>query len=131
MVLKNFAFPCLLILAIGWWSHIESTQAQSPEETANEISNTVMSPYCPGRLLRDCPSSQATELKDKIKESLIAGLSEQQVRDNLYSEYGDIILSVPKPTILGRVVWVAPIVFLLLGGLLIFRWIRSNLNAAP
>ena len=93
----------------------------SPEETAQEIYSDTMSPFCPGLLLRDCPSDKASQLKLTIKERLISGSAESEVREWLSSQYGSMLLATPGTTGFGLVGWAAPVLFLLIGAILIWK----------
>ncbi|MCB0333496.1 MAG: hypothetical protein KDD55_08345, partial [Bdellovibrionales bacterium] len=43
------------------------------EHRAFEVEGYLLSPFCPGRLLRDCPSSGAHDLKIEIREAVATG----------------------------------------------------------
>jgi cytochrome c-type biogenesis protein CcmH len=102
--------------------------AASPDEArveaeAQKIFELTMSPFCPGRALKDCPSGGATELKTSIKERLKAGETSEQVIRSLESRYGDNILAAPRVQGFGSLAWLAPPIFLLLGGIIIATWL--------
>ncbi len=104
--------------------------AQTPNQDvnaqANQIFSSVMSPYCPGRLLINCPSSGATELKLKITEMVRSGASSEGILEHLVETYGPSVRAAPQNSGFGRLAWLVPFVFLGLGGLVIFFWLRSN-----
>ena len=83
---------------------------------AQTIFTSVMSPYCPGRLLADCPSSAAFELRADILRRLESGESVADVERDLYRKFGDSIRAVPPPRGWGRVLSVAPAIALALSG---------------
>lgn len=85
------------------------------EREAQTIFGEVMSPFCPGRLLSDCPSSQAAELRNDIRGKLASGVKEEQILDELYSVYHDEIRAAPPRYGFGMVAWLAPFGFLLIG----------------
>ena len=62
---------------------------------AQKIFTSVMSPYCPGRLLADCPSSAAFELRAEILGRLESGESDADVERDPYGKFGDSIRAVP------------------------------------
>lgn len=93
----------------------------SPEETAQEIYSDTMSPFCPGLLLRDCPSDKASQLKLNIKDKLISGSPESEVREWLSSQYGSTLLATPETSGFGLVGWVAPLLFLVIGAVVVWR----------
>lgn len=100
--------------------------AASPEDIANDIAGEVMSPYCEGVTLHDCPSGAAIALRERIKSKLEGGMSKAEVLDWLESEYGPTILAAPPAEGGGLFAYLLPIVALLAGAvvatLLIRRW---------
>ena len=50
------------------------------ETEASRIFNSMMSPYCPGLLIANCPSPGAADLKARVKTQLAAGVSPESVR---------------------------------------------------
>lgn len=105
--------------------------AATPEnlKTAAEteaIAATVMSPYCPGRLLRDCPSGQAAQLKTDIHNRLEAGESSTQIIDDLIAKFGEELRAAPKAEGFGLLAWVTPFFFLIAGMIIAFVWLRGR-----
>ena len=86
-----------------------------PDTQARALFRELMSPYCEGLLLADCPSSQAAALRDTIRAQLRRGQTPEAVVDNMVSTHGRSILSVPPAEGIGAVVWFAPIVALIAG----------------
>ena len=96
------------------------------ESQTHEISGMVMSPYCPGRSLNDCPSSSATDLRGQISTMLEAGKSKEQVLDELYNRFGNEIRAMPKKEGFGLVAWVSPFIFVFLGLTVLFIWLKKH-----
>ena len=88
-----------------------------------EVQGNILSPYCPGRLLKDCPSSAARDLKLNIKKQILAGRTSDEILEALLEEYGDEVRAAPKAQGIGLLAWVVPGLFLLLGLGLILIWI--------
>ena len=99
---------------------------ESAELTSEEIFSTVMSPYCSGRLLRDCPSSAAAELKDRIRERVESGESKEDITQSLVSMFGDEIRAAPPFNGFGVLAWIIPFVMLLGGGALLYVWLKCR-----
>ena len=99
--------------------------------TAHSIFSEVLSPFCPGRALLDCPSGSASELKNKIREELRAGKNKDQIMNELYTLYGDEISSVPRLRGFGLLAWLGPLVFFILGILIVIVWLRASLAQDP
>jgi cytochrome c-type biogenesis protein CcmH len=129
----------LIVLALFLVAGVAQSQepaldAQVIDTRANEMYDQIMSPFCPGRTLANCPSPQAATMRDQVKQQLAAGMSEDEIVDSLYGIYGEIILGAPRAEGIGLLAWVMPAAFLLLGVALLVRWLRSTegrASAAP
>jgi cytochrome c-type biogenesis protein CcmH/NrfF len=116
-----------LVLVVGVAQSQEpALDAQVVDTRANEMYDEIMSPFCPGRTLANCPSPQAATMRERVKQQLAAGMSEDEIVDSLYGIYGEIILGAPRAEGIGLLAWVMPAVFLLLGVALLVRWLRST-----
>ncbi len=62
-----------------------------PVGWAYELSGELMSPFCPGRTLAECPSPQADELRLWIITQEAAGATRAEVERTLYQRFGDSI----------------------------------------
>lgn len=104
------------------------------ERAAQRIFSTTMSPYCPGRLLSDCPSNSASELKENLRSRIAGGESAEQIELYLESVYGQGIHALPPTRGFGLVAWMTPLLFLVVGLILFKIWIKRNnqkLQATP
>ncbi|MCI5066277.1 cytochrome c-type biogenesis protein CcmH [bacterium] len=99
--------------------------------TFHEVQGNIMSPYCPGRLLKDCPSSAARELKLSIKERILQGEDAETIIQSLLEDFGNEMRASPKGEGVGLLAWLAPAAFLLLGfgGLLL--WVKGQSESPP
>jgi cytochrome c-type biogenesis protein CcmH/NrfF len=109
--------------------------AQSlPDTTRDEarLFRAVMSPFCPGLTLADCPSPAAFELRKSLSARLARGESRDAVVGELVTQYGPQILADPSDTPIGRVVWGVPIAASLLAalGVVLRRWGHTRLTEA-
>jgi cytochrome c-type biogenesis protein CcmH len=101
-------------------------EAAAIETNASHIFNTVMSPFCPGRLIANCPSPSAAELREKIRGQLAQGATIEEITSDLYATYGDEIRSVPEAKGFGLLAWTAPGAFFVIVGVFLVLWIRST-----
>jgi len=98
--------------------------AQSPEDLANDISHKVMSPFCPGVTLHDCPSQSALDMRDRIEGYAREGMSEAAIMERLENEYGAAIRAEPSSEGAGIVAWILPALAALAGGALALMLVR-------
>ena len=121
-----------IIIIFAFTNFVASQENQNQDNSqalniANEINSEIMSPFCPGLLLRDCPSEKATELKNQILTKLEKErLEKKEVISWLEQQFGSKIYSAPQMKGFGIVGWLMPVVFLLLGGFWIFKWTRKD-----
>lgn len=122
--------PLFLVLALGLTLAIAPPANAAPEDVANRISERVMSPFCPGVTLHDCPSPQADALRERIRDWAAAGLSEDRIMDRLVVEYGEEVRAVPPGDGGGITAWVVPALVALAGattaGFLARRWTKAR-----
>ncbi|MDQ3662441.1 MAG: cytochrome c-type biogenesis protein CcmH [Actinomycetota bacterium] len=122
------AATCLLLLA-------SPAAAAAPEDVANDISNEIMSPYCDGVTLHDCPSREALELRDRIEAWVSEGQSRAQIMAHLEQEFGAGIRAVPPAEGTGFVAWLPPVVALSAGAAgawaIVRKWSRRTRPASP
>ncbi|MEA2432867.1 MAG: cytochrome c-type biosis protein CcmH [Actinomycetota bacterium] len=78
------------------------------EDIANDVARNVMSPYCEGVTLHDCPSREALELRGRIATWADQGMTKGQIIDRLVSEFGPQIRAVPQTSGTGLFAWVLP-----------------------
>jgi cytochrome c-type biogenesis protein CcmH len=115
----------VLLAASTAWSGAWA-QDQAVDTKASQLFDEVMSPFCPGRTLANCPSPRAATLRDQIKERLAAGATGEEIVDSLYAVYGDIVLGAPRPRGFGLLAWIVPGVFVLAGAGVLIWWITST-----
>lgn len=121
---RRAGLALVAILLFAAVAAVVPVQAQSTavDTAAQRIFTRVMSPYCPGLLLADCPSPEAFTLRAEIRARLAAGEAPADIEQMLYDRFGDAIRAVPTASGWGLVLWVAPLVVFAasLGGLMWF-----------
>jgi cytochrome c-type biogenesis protein CcmH/NrfF len=119
-----------LLVALGAVVLFATPAVAAPEDVANRLSNEIMSPFCPGVTLHDCPSAEADALRERIRNWSADGWSEDQIMSELTAEYGPGINAVPPNDVGGLAPWMLPA--LVAGGGLFFtgalarRWTKAR-----
>lgn len=90
----------------------------------------IMSPYCPGLTLSSCPSPQADSLRKAIAVRYNAGETPAQITESLVQHYGPSVRGAPAVEGFGLAAYLGPVVVLLVGAVLILRWLRKHQHRA-
>ncbi len=85
----------------------EARQTAAHQQAAG-LAHQLMSPFCPGKLLADCTSPNAGELRQAIEGRLTAGESLEAIKAGLVQQYGPEILGAPPAQGVGLLAWLVP-----------------------
>ena len=111
-------------LASGHLSEAEVTRR------ADAIASQLRCPVCQNLSVKDSPSSVAAAFHARVRELVRAGRSDQQIKAFFVARYGDWILLSPPRRGIALAVWLAPLLVLLIGALVVFtavrRWTRHG-----
>jgi cytochrome c-type biogenesis protein CcmH len=105
-----------------------------PSQVATDVAQDVMSPFCPGLTLHDCPSRAADRLRDRIQRWAGNGLNRAEILGRLRREYGQGILASPPRSGAGLVAWLLPAAAAVAGlgaaAFVVARWARRRPSVA-
>ncbi len=97
----------LLLIPSSGFCESEADRAR----TAYALSKELMSPFCPGRTLADCPSPSALAVREEIREKVEAGVAIEAIRRELEERFGSAVRATPR----GPLGWLIPTGVLMLG----------------
>jgi cytochrome c-type biogenesis protein CcmH len=124
--MKRAIAPMALAIAFACMSIVPASAA--PDDLANEIAAKIMSPFCPGVTLENCPSDKAVALRERIEGWAQQGWDEGEIMARLVDLYGDPIRALPPASGTGLWAWIAPALALLAGAgiatVLARRWTK-------
>lgn len=119
-----------LCAALALFCASPALAASEPEGWAYDVWNEMMSPFCPGKSLADCPSGHAETLRMWILTQEAAGASRAEVEEQIYERYGDIVLAAPRAEGFGITAYAIPIAVFVAGGLLVAIFLRRQTRGA-
>ncbi len=96
------------------------------EERAQKLDKMLIAPCCWAKTLDQEQSREAVEMKEEIRFKLAQGISEQEILDAFEGRFGERILAEPKQTGFNLTVWFFPFVILIVGGLILAKFLRSQ-----
>jgi cytochrome c-type biogenesis protein CcmH len=110
----------LLLVVSGAAFAVDPTQMPTPElqERYESITHELRCMQCMNNSIADSPVGLASDLRRDVKELLIAGKTDAEIRTYMVQRYGNVILFTPPMQGSSIWVWVLP-GLAVLGGLLI------------
>lgn len=90
--------------------------------TLSEVSGRVMSPFCPGLTLDECPSDQSSRLRSQLESMIRQGSTNREIDQWVVDNYGEVALASPS----GVFPWVAPVA-IAIGGFALTMFIVSRM----
>jgi cytochrome c-type biogenesis protein CcmH len=81
---------------------------------------------CQNEALADSPVGLAADLRLQVRELLMAGQSDDQIRDHMVARYGEFILFRPRMSWRNAWLWGAPVVMMIVGVFIAWRVVRSR-----
>jgi cytochrome c-type biogenesis protein CcmH len=81
---------------------------------------------CQDEALADSPVSLAADLRREVRDLLLAGKSDAQIRDHMVARYGDFILYRPRMNLRNAWLWGAPFLLMAVGVIIAGRVLSSR-----
>jgi cytochrome c-type biogenesis protein CcmH/NrfF len=92
--------------------------------------NELMSPFCPGRSLADCPSEQAEKLRVWIVAQEEQGRAKDDVTAELFQSFGDVLRQAPAAEGIGLAAYLVPVAIFGAGGGLVALFLARRRGEA-
>lgn len=112
-----------------------SASAQQPEPNVDDrvmqISKGLYCPVCVGVPLDVCETQACVQWRALIREKLLAGESEEQIRQYFIAQYGERVLGAPPPEGFNLSAYILPAFALLIGAIILFWTARGWLKRPP
>jgi cytochrome c-type biogenesis protein CcmH len=121
--------PLLVILAVTTAFAID---AEAPiadpqqRELYERLTNEVRCLVCQNQTIADSNAALALDLRREIRDQIEAGQSEAQIKSFLTERYGEFVLYRPRWSGATAVLWLAPVMLVLLGGLWLWRIVQRR-----
>ncbi|MGD9650539.1 MAG: cytochrome c-type biogenesis protein CcmH, partial [Dongiaceae bacterium] len=89
------------------------------EARAHQLFQELRCVVCQGESLDASPASLAQDMRQSIRDQLMAGKSETEIKNYLVTRYGDFILMKPPLKTSTLLLWLAPLLLLAAGGAIV------------
>ena len=125
-----YRLSCLSILTLLMFLHMTVFLSEGVKTTYEDVSKSLMSPVCPGKMLSDCPSSEGSQLREVVKKQIKEGKTKEEIISYFVEVYGKTVLSVPPSEGFLITSWLLPFIVFLSGliifAILIFSWLKNE-----
>ena len=126
--MRLLALLVALMLATPAWAVLPQEQLADPvlEARAREISKALRCVVCQNQTIDESDATLAADLRVIVRERLVAGDSDEEVKAWIVARYGDYVLM--RPPFRGETVllWLGPALVLLLGGIGVVLYLRNR-----
>ena len=125
-------FIVLFLFTVSLSAFAQKTDVQEPllfanqqqQDRFNKLTEELRCLVCQNQNLADSDAPLAHDLRREVHEMVLAGRTNEQIKEFLVTRYGDFVLYRPPVQKNTYLLWLAPLVLLLLGALIL----RSSIN---
>ena len=112
---------------------VDPTELPDPRLQARYVALTheLRCKQCQNESLADSPVDLAADLRREVRDQLLAGKSDDDIRAWMSARYGDFILFRPRYSLRNAWLWGAPAALLLIGALVCWRVVRNRMTLLP
>ncbi|MBI4303624.1 MAG: cytochrome c-type biogenesis protein CcmH, partial [Chloroflexi bacterium] len=113
----------ILLVMLGGCSVPERTP--SLDEKAQDIYGSLMCPLCPGQTIGESQSELSAQMRALVREKLEQGETKEEILQFFVERYGEGVLAAPAKSGFNLIAWFAPVVGIVVGGILLWLVIRK------
>ena len=125
--MKRLLFIVILIMSVNCYG-VDYRQLADPkqQERYDTLTKELRCLVCQNQTISDSNAELAADLRRQVYEMLEKGKSRDEIVQFMTDRYGDFVLY--KPAFKGKttILWIAPIIFLLMGLITVFFFIRRK-----
>jgi cytochrome c-type biogenesis protein CcmH len=127
------SFGLILLLGSAATGYgIDATRLDNPalEARYQGLTHELRCMQCQNESIADSPVGLASDMRRQVRDMLLAGKSDEDVRNYMVSRYGEFILFRPRFSARNAWLWLAPIVFMAIGVWVAIRVLRQRIALA-
>lgn len=126
--MKYLVIILLALLASLPAQAIDTTELPNPALQARykSLTHELRCMQCQNQSIADSPVGLASDLRGEVRDMLIAGKSDDDIRNFMVARYGEFILFRPKFSARNAWLWLLPAILLALGAFVAVRIVRQR-----
>jgi len=102
----------------------ENHLPEQQEQRARELFLQIKCPVCAGQVIESSNTEISFQLRKLVREKIVAGKSDEEIKSYLVDEYGEDILNSPTSGLVNYLLWILPIIFILVGVFIIRKFTK-------
>lgn len=121
------AVPLLFGLLVALLLAALPVAAQEPvtDDEVNEIARNLYCPICENTPLDACPTQACQDWREEIRVQLSQGRTREEIEQYFVDRHGARVLAQPRFQGFDILVWLLPILAVVIGGFLFWRYLSS------
>lgn len=125
-------FIILLLMVYSSSYAVDYHQLSDPEQQKNyeTLISELRCLVCQNQTIADSNAELAADLRRQVYEMLQQGKTKQEIADFMTARYGDFVLYNPPFKAKTGILWLAPVIFLLIGLIVVFLFVRRKKTAS-
>ena len=126
--MKRFLILILFSLSLNSFAAVEYKKFDNPqqEETYQVLIEELRCLVCQNQTIADSNAELAKDLRRQVYEMLQQGKSKDEIATFMTERYGDFVLYNPPFKVKTGVLWIGPVIFLLIGLVMLFVFTRRK-----
>ena len=129
MTPKKYFLAIILVLASGLFAggtvYAQQPQPTPSDDQVNAIAKQLYCPVCENTPLDVCPTTACAQWRELIRQKLVEGKSEQQIKDYFVEQYGARVLGAPPAKGLNWLAYLVPPIIILVGVYILYNAFRT------
>lgn len=106
-------------------------QSTAEEQRFHDLVTELRCVMCQNQSLADSSAQIAVDLRHEVLSLMRSGKNDAEIRDFLVARYGEFVLYRPRVSGSTWLLWFGPLLFVLGGGMVVWRLLRNNGKAPP
>jgi cytochrome c-type biogenesis protein CcmH len=128
---KAWLAPLIIVALVLYTASaraVDPTQMPTPELQTRYLGLTheLRCMQCQDEAISDSPVDLAADLRREVRDMLLAGKSDEDVRNFMVARYGEFILFSPRKSLKNAWLWLTPGVLILIGAVVAVHIVRSR-----
>lgn len=105
-------------------------ETAAQERQFNKLAGELRCPKCQNQTISDSDAPLAQDMRDRVYQMIMEGKSNQEIIEFMKVRYGDFVHYRPPVNKTTIVLWLAPLLFLLLGALALWFNVREQRSSS-